>query len=46
MFIDIKVDVVQELWCLCYGVLAKSAPAHEGTEKCLSAVTTNHPENI
>ena len=39
-----KVDVVNELWCLCYGVFAKSAPAHDGTEKC--AVTTNHPENI
>ena len=33
-FIDMNVDVVKELLCLCYGVFAKSAPAHEGTEKC------------
>ena len=32
--IDMKVDVVKELRCLSYGVLAKSAPAHEGIEKC------------
>ena len=31
---DMKVDVVKELWCLSYGVLVKSAPAHEGIEKC------------
>ena len=29
-----KVDVDKELWCLSYGVLAKSASAHEGIEKC------------
>jgi len=33
-FIDMKVDVVKELGCLTYGVFAKSAPAHEGIEKC------------
>ena len=33
-FIDMKVYVVKELWCLSYGVLAKSVPAHEGIEKC------------
>ena len=33
-FIDMKVDVVKELWWLSYGVLTKSAADYEEIGKC------------
>ena len=46
-FIDMKVNNVKEMWCTCYGVLAKSASGHmKELRNVTSAVTTNHPENV